>query len=1099
MRKARFAYSTLFGLMALVLPSIALAQSTISGVVKDTSGAVIPNAKVEASSEVLIERVRAVTTNGEGRYAIVDLRPGTYTVTVSVAGFATTKQQIEVPANVTVPVDAELRAGSVGETVTVEARVATVDVENAAHPTTLTRSEMDDLPTGRYMQSINSYVPGAHLNLPDIGGSQQIEQNYISVHGNGSVHDSYYLDGMKVNTTYADGQIQQYIDNAAIQETTSQASNVTAEASGGGMFTNLVPKDGGNQYHASFFGGLSGGSNFWQGNNLDSSTLARGLSGQDKTIKIEDFDGAFTGPIIHDKLWFALTGRDQQTYTQAGASRYPDGTPGIQDGHLYNGTFRLTYQQNAKNKFSAFILRNWKWKGHEILDGGQGGYLPADPSVAATQRNKWPMYYILQTRWTGTLTPRLIVEAGVSISHLDYNDWYQDGILQPAGTDAFYAGTSQVDTGTLRRYIAGAGQTYYQTTRNNYSGTAIYVTGSHQIKVGAEFNNGRNDNSTLLNGDGFSVFTNGVPTSFTAYNTPYEVHTHLAMDAGLFAMDTWHYKRLSITAGIRWEYLAARVDPENEPAGRFAPARTVAQIDCGTIKGMGCWKDWTPRLGVVYDLFGNHKTALKAGFGKYNSQYSSGFTGTFNPVAQVTESLFWNVNTDPTKGPVLNPAIPGQNCATTTFAGIVAPNPNCYPVGGFAPQGTPTSAVAPGHLGASPNPTFGSTGSTTGVNLDPNWHRDYNYQYTAGIQQELHKGITLNFGWFRRSSYQQFFLVNENGIDASNWTPFNIVNPLSGAPITVFNLSPTVKSLPTASLLETNAPQSLTRNVYTGFETQVVARLPRNMFVSFGWTMDRQLDRNCAENVSVGKPLADPNTLRYCDTFGDSSLAFQGINVSSLGKVSPPWAQAFTAQAVVPIYKGFVSSLSFLSNNYQGNFTGAGGSGTLNNGYLARTISIASAAGSVYPNGSIGVAPAGTPCSAGPAVGCPIDPGYNALQGGETINLVAPGQVRTPRLNQLDLSLKRTFKFRERFVIEPEFQVFNLLNTNAAVVQATALSASYPLDKNGKPTSAGVAPFLTSSQCSGSTVGSFANCGLGGAITTITNPRLLKVALLFRF
>ena len=553
MTKARFASCFSMFLMALGLASLATAQSTISGVVRDSTGAVVANAKVEAASDVLIERVRSVTTNAEGRYAIIDLRPGTYVVTATAPGFATFKQQIEVPANVSVPVDAELKIGSVGEVVNVEARVATVDVENAAHPTTLTRSEMDNLPTGRYMQSIASYVPGAHLNLPDIGGSQQIEQNYISVHGSGSVHDSYYLDGMKVNTTYADGQIQQYIDNAAIQETTYQASNVTAEASGGGMFANLVPKDGGNQYHVNFFGGLSGGSPFWQANNLDNSTFARGLSGQDRTVKIEDFDGSFSGPMIHDKLWFTLTGRDQQTYTQAGASQYPNGAPGIQDGHLYNGTFRLTWQKDSKNKFSAFILRNWKYKGHEILDGGQGGYLPADPSVAATQRNKWPMYYILQTKWTGALTPRLIVEAGVSISHLDYNDWYQDGILQAPGTDAFYAGTSQVDVGTLRRYVAGAGQTYYQTTRNNYTGTANYVTGSHQIKVGGEFNNGRVDNSTLLNGDGFSVFNSGVPVSFSAYNTPYEVHTHLAADIGLFAMDTWHFKRLSVTAGVRWE------------------------------------------------------------------------------------------------------------------------------------------------------------------------------------------------------------------------------------------------------------------------------------------------------------------------------------------------------------------------------------------------------------------------------------------------------------------------------------------------------------------------------------------------------------------
>jgi hypothetical protein len=203
-----------------ILPSLAFAQSTISGVVKDSSGAVIASAQVEASSDVLIEKTRTVTTNGEGRYTIVDLRPGVYVVTAGAPGFATVKQTIEVPANVSVPVDATLKVGAVGETVSVEARVATVDIENAAHPTTLSRQEMDDLPSGRYMQSIGSYVPGAHLNTPDIGGSQQVEQNYVSVHGNGSVSDTYMYDGMMINTTYADGQIQQYVDNASVQETT---------------------------------------------------------------------------------------------------------------------------------------------------------------------------------------------------------------------------------------------------------------------------------------------------------------------------------------------------------------------------------------------------------------------------------------------------------------------------------------------------------------------------------------------------------------------------------------------------------------------------------------------------------------------------------------------------------------------------------------------------------------------------------------------------------------------------------------------------------------------------------------------------------------
>jgi len=1058
---AKFVASPL--LFSCLLPSIALAQSTLSGVVRDSSGAVVANATVEAGSDVLIERTRKVNTNAEGRYAIVDLRPGTYTVTVSSAGFITVKQTIVVPANITVPVDAELKVGSVAETVSVEARVATVDVENVAHPETLTRAEMDALPSGRYMQSIGSYVPGAHLNLPDIGGSQQIEQNYISLHGNGSTHDVYMMDGMLVNTTYDDGRIQQYIDNAAIQETTYQTSNVTAEASGGGMFTNLIPKDGGNQFHGSVFGGGSGGSNFWQGDNLDRNLLARGLTAQDKTVKIEDFDGSLGGPIKTDKLWFLLTGRRQVTFTQAGASTYPDGRPGIQDGYIYAGSLRLTYQVNAKNKFSASWMRNWKYKAHEILDGGQEGFIPADPSVAATQRNKWPMYYILQTRWTGTLTPKLLAEAGITISHLDYNDLYQAGIAEAPSTQAWYAKTTARDTGTLRRYFAGRNNQYFQTSRTFFTGSLSYITGSHQIKAGVQDSFGPYHTSVNQNGDGYSVFTNGVPVNFVAINTPYYQWPRLDADLGIYATDTWHFKRLAITAGIRWEYLAAEIEAENAPAGRFVPARSVPKTDCSTIKGMGCWKDWAPRLGVVYDVFGNHKLAVKAGFGKYNSQYSTGFTNNFNPMTAVTQNVAWSFP---------DPKAPGSPCAPVTFAGVPSPNPNCYPTGSFNGVGALPAAGA-GTLGPSINPAFGSVAAGTGVSLDPNWHRDYNYQYNAGIQQEIAKGVTLNVNWYRRSQYQQTLVLN-SAVPFSAWSPVTITNPLDGSPITVYNLS---KPAPSPVLRQTNAPQSLVRNVYTGYEASILARMPRGIFGVFGWTIDRDLDRYCDQSAGSStyitcNKLNDPNSLRYCDMFGEL--------YQDLGKVgSLPWQNEFKAQGSIPIRWGFVGSLSFYSNRYQGT---SGNTyyysplqvlqgttvGIVNDGYLARTWTITST--TRYPANCVGCTP-----------GALVDPGL--LQGAETIYLVPPGKVLTPRLNQLDLGLKKVFTFRDRFVIEPQAQVFNVLNSNAAVTQAVAL---------GNDTS----PFLPKSACGSS---SPANCGLGGAVTTITNPRLLRVALLVRF
>src|SRR6267378_6811090 len=127
MTKAMFA-AHIFALLAVlvVVPSLASAQSTISGVVRDTSGAVMPGVTVDAASEALIERSRTVVTNGDGRYTIVDVRPGLYTMTFTLTGFSTVKQQVTVPANVSVPVDAEMKVGALGQTVTVESKLATV-------------------------------------------------------------------------------------------------------------------------------------------------------------------------------------------------------------------------------------------------------------------------------------------------------------------------------------------------------------------------------------------------------------------------------------------------------------------------------------------------------------------------------------------------------------------------------------------------------------------------------------------------------------------------------------------------------------------------------------------------------------------------------------------------------------------------------------------------------------------------------------------------------------------------------------------------------------------------------------------------------------
>src|SRR5213596_469926 len=328
MTRAKFAAHIFAPLVVLaVVPSLASAQSTISGVVRDASSAVMPGVTVEAASEALIEGSRTAVTNDNGRYTIVDVRPGLYTMTFTLPGFSTVKQEVTVPANVSVPVDAEMRVGAVGETVTVEAQVATVDIETTLRPQVLTRTDMDALPTARNRQSMGSYTPGVHLNLPDVGGSQQIEQTYLISHGNPSSRDTYMLDGMMVNTTQNDGQIQIYIDNALMQEVTYNNANNSVEVTGGGVVANFVPRDGGNEPHGNLFLGWI--PTRFVGHNIDSTLRNRGVTGQSAVQRIEDFDGSLGGPFKKDKLWFLLSGRKQLTFVQAANSFYLNGQPGV--------------------------------------------------------------------------------------------------------------------------------------------------------------------------------------------------------------------------------------------------------------------------------------------------------------------------------------------------------------------------------------------------------------------------------------------------------------------------------------------------------------------------------------------------------------------------------------------------------------------------------------------------------------------------------------------------------------------------------------------------------------------------------------------------
>src|SRR5687768_11304346 len=154
-----------WALMLAVLPVAARAQSAstgaIAGVVRDTTGAVLPGVTVEASSPALIEKVRGAVSDAQGNYKVVDLRPGLYSVAFTLAGFSTFRHEgIELTTGFTATANAEMKLGELQETITVSGASPVVDVQNVRTQTVLSNAVLDAVPTSKTLASLASLTLG---------------------------------------------------------------------------------------------------------------------------------------------------------------------------------------------------------------------------------------------------------------------------------------------------------------------------------------------------------------------------------------------------------------------------------------------------------------------------------------------------------------------------------------------------------------------------------------------------------------------------------------------------------------------------------------------------------------------------------------------------------------------------------------------------------------------------------------------------------------------------------------------------------------------------------------------------------------------------
>jgi hypothetical protein len=319
--------------IALLSPAAAFAQTTgIAGVVKDTTGAVLPGVTVEASSPALIEKSRIVITDGQGQYKVVDLRPGTYVVTFSLSGFNTVRREgVELNAAFTATVNADLRVGSLSETITVAGQAPTVDIQNVLQQKVMTRETIDAVPTGsRSFSNLAVLIPGTSTGS-DVGGTLA-RNNAVTIHDTRATETVVLFDGMPVNHGGGVGgaQVGLNFNNGAVQEISIQTGGLGAESELGGLVSNMIPREGANSFKGVVFGNYTNG--HLQANNLTDELVANGLTAVNSVDRIWDFNPGIGGPLLRDKLWFYLSARSWGTNTLV--AEFFNATPGT-DPHLH--------------------------------------------------------------------------------------------------------------------------------------------------------------------------------------------------------------------------------------------------------------------------------------------------------------------------------------------------------------------------------------------------------------------------------------------------------------------------------------------------------------------------------------------------------------------------------------------------------------------------------------------------------------------------------------------------------------------------------------------------------------------------------------------
>jgi hypothetical protein len=880
-----------------LLPSLAFAQGSLTGTVRDASGGVLPGVTVEATSPAIQGGVRTVVTDSNGIYRIIDLPGGTYSLAFTLPGFATVKRDgIQLGGSATLTIPIELKVGDLQETITVTGETPVVDVQTVKRETVLDAEVIQSVPGARTVGNLLNATPG--LTVDGNGINPTPTMTFFSARGGQTNEGRMTVNGLTVAAAFNGGGVSSYIlDTVNSDEVSVTVSGGMGESDTGGPVMNLVPRAGGNQFRGSAFYNNAG--DWSRSDNITDELRAIGISETPGIINAYDSSISYGGPIKRDRLWFYGSARKLNTETavegivaNANAGNLArwdwvrdDSLPARQTQGRSMFIGRATSQLTQKHRINFSHEYQARCEGAPLKRETEGGchtrgtdWIASAGATtspeSATSYIEFP-YTLTQALWTAPITNKILLEAGFS------RLWYEhaggpgqlppDGIFDIAVTES----STAINAATGQPFAPRANYTYRalsqysanSSTPMHWRASSSYVTGSHSMKVGYQGSLLKNQTDRVRNPTLLSyTFNQGSPTSFSVAIPEWMTADRTAI-AALFVQDTWTRGRLTLQGALRYDRAWSWSPAEGNGTSEVSRIN-VAPITFERTASVDAYNDITPRFGVAYDVFGNGKTAVKFNAGHYLDAATNDSAYTRNNPANRIVSTYTRNWTDTN----------GNKVVDCNLLVLTAQSP--------ATGAADTCAALTGN-----NLNFGNVNTgLTQVNPDTlhGWGvRENDWQWGVTLQQEVIPRVSVEVGYARRW-FKGVTVTDNLNRTPDQYDSYVVTAPTDsrlpgggGYPIRIYQATNAALAVAASNYItfQTDFGPEQT-NYWHGVDFTLNARTRWGLTFSGGTSTGRSVQDDCATSVLIDSP--DPRNCRDVDPF---QTTLRGLASYSIPKI----------------------------------------------------------------------------------------------------------------------------------------------------------------------------------------------------------------------